>query len=89
MGCNYPSREQAELACYEWKEKGSNAVYTYPDLGTKRPISSRWCREEKATNQFIGWASNKVARLIKDRKIKEAGEVNWMNFEIVKHFRYQ
>ena len=95
VGCNYPSREQALDACYEWKKKGANALYIDPNLdpGNKTTISSRYCNEEKATTQFLGRESNKVAKLIKEGKIKVARDVTHTGREradtkIVKHFRY-
>ena len=27
VGCNYPSREQAGLACNEWKDRGASMTF--------------------------------------------------------------
>ena len=90
VGCKYPSREQAEIACEEWKEKGTNALYIDPnlDVGNKTTIYTRHCNEGEATTQFLGWENTERVRLIKDGKLKEANDVNWKNAEIVKRFRY-
>ena len=130
VGCNYPSKEQAEIACDEWKEKGVTQDWIKPysederltiihsratgimqerykmkfgrhpdwDDGGPRPedydiakerfkepqgsVSSRYCRLEKDTAQYLGYENNliKNSEWVKD---EEEGD-----YKIVKQFRY-
>ena len=70
VSCNstYPSREQAQTACNEWKDKGKELTYTkqvkreksYLDGGGYEMVEikenewNRFCTEEHVTRQFLG-----------------------------------
>ena len=65
-GCNYPSRQQALDACYEWKQKGEKITYSYQnfDVGSNHQVTmfdesitvnNRDCKSEDATNQILGY----------------------------------
>ena len=79
-------------ACGEWEEKEVEGSYDitsgtgYSYKAKRNYVTSRFCRQEASTRQFLGWESGEVARLIKEGKIKEAERAE--GFEIVKHFRY-
>ena len=90
VGCKYPSKEQARIACEEWKENGDSIIYSDPNLdpGNRYTVSSRYCRDEEATTQFLGRESKEAIRLIREGKIREAKDVEWKDYKIVKHFRY-
>lgn len=93
IGCKYPSKEQAEKACDEWKEKGE--VIRYKVVGENGIIHdhfnrSRACYNAFWDNQYEGSYGefdnddrSKEGKLLKD---SDTPEVIGMN---KKYFRYR
>ena len=94
VGCEktYPSKQQAQDACYEWAAKGTKAEGSVPNKNyyegsySNKIISytypSRICPVEEETNQVLG----KLNRVVEDKKFdyyENKGE-----YKVVKTFRY-
>ena len=92
VGCKYPSIEQAEIACEEWKEKGETGSFRNQNQNQFNSweyleASSRYCSQGILVNQYLGRESKKVARLIKEGKIEEVYNLG-EQCKVVKRFRF-
>ena len=90
VGCNYPSREQADRACNEWKDRGASMTFanksqlSYEHEKNKVvPVFSRSCKEETAENQILGKENRKIENGTWTRE-----ESDYEDWKVVKNFRY-
>ena len=94
VGCGkYESRKQAEIACYEWRDKGERIDYLM-HWGTSDTsemyVTDRTCKLEEATSQFLGFQGelSRKAREAEGERVFWRDKLEPINLKVVKNFSY-
>ena len=90
---SYPSKMQAESACWEWRDRGGTVpveIYSGNDYGetwspdTVKTFDLRDCKEETETRQFIGLSRKRTQNRVKSTALDSA----FTSWQPTAHFRW-
>lgn len=99
---NYPSQEQALNACKDWAARGEtieykildkvlvkrSGVYVRREMYVNRTAVERHCKQEKSTNQYLGYVKPAVSKLPANATPEQIDAARNTRSVIRKHFRY-